>query len=632
MSIQGLRTRIAYSYIRFSTREQELGSSLKRQVDAAEEWAAKQKPPLQVDKRHVDRGVSGFKLRNVKKGALGLFLSRIKSGEISPGAVLIVESLNRLTRSEPLEAFDLLREIIKAGVEVVTLQDGQRYNSASMREIGPLIHALIMMSGAHKESENKSVWLAKAWSEKRKAAAIGRPLTRQIPAWLEVTGVRHAGQRHDWSNAKFQVVKARADLVVEMFERRSRGWGYRKIASWLNDTGVEVWGRGNRKSKGGWHESYTNKILGNRAVLGEYQPHKLEDGRYSKRVPTGEVIKDFYPRIVSDELWHSSRAHIVKGETKTGRPSSTAPALFTGLVVDPAAAPMHIERKGDGCDYLATSRAHRRKGKPSYRWRLEHLEKAVFTGVCTLIDWSRVLRDDTRQPELRKLRATLGALAEEEAGIKKKLARAAKALLDDLGDLGTELKKQADELTQRRAAIEAERTRVEQTIHEISGRPTSDGGFWENVREVVRKKNLSDLVFREKFAGELRRVVTKIQIWPTGDVPGVPAWFIKAVREKAAEELTGNRGLAARESGHVVGAIALTLINGHSVAFWTNYRVGARVLADPVMFEMLPADAALMTSRWAMSGKAKNPVKSYPEKLARQPDLKSRKALNGKAR
>ena len=44
----------------------------------------------------------------------------------------------------------------------------------------------------------------------------------------------------------------------------------------------------------GWQMSYVSKILTNRAVVGEYQPHTKTGGR---RVPVGEPISDYFPAV-----------------------------------------------------------------------------------------------------------------------------------------------------------------------------------------------------------------------------------------------------------------------------------------------------------------------------------------------
>src|SRR5690242_14410049 len=84
-----------YSYIRFSTPEQKLGDSLRRQVEAAKGWAARR--GLQFDETLRDEGKSAYRGTHRTKGHLGRFLSRVENGEVPKGSVLVVENTDRLS-------------------------------------------------------------------------------------------------------------------------------------------------------------------------------------------------------------------------------------------------------------------------------------------------------------------------------------------------------------------------------------------------------------------------------------------------------------------------------------------------------------------------------------------------------
>ncbi len=84
----------AYSYVRFSSRKQAKGDSLKRQEEMAEAWCKENGYRLD-DSLKPDKGVSGFKGRNATKGNLAFFLREIEDGLIPKGSVLIIESPDR---------------------------------------------------------------------------------------------------------------------------------------------------------------------------------------------------------------------------------------------------------------------------------------------------------------------------------------------------------------------------------------------------------------------------------------------------------------------------------------------------------------------------------------------------------
>src|ERR1700730_8833613 len=83
----------AYSYLRFSTPEQERGDSLRRQTSMAEAYADNH--GLELDARsYRDLGVSAFRGANADTGMLGEFLELVRAKEIAPGSYLLVESMD----------------------------------------------------------------------------------------------------------------------------------------------------------------------------------------------------------------------------------------------------------------------------------------------------------------------------------------------------------------------------------------------------------------------------------------------------------------------------------------------------------------------------------------------------------
>lgn len=92
--------------------------------------------------------------------------------------MLILESLDRLSRQEVLVSLGVFTELLNAGIEVVTLVDGQHYTQESINDLGNLIISLVVMSRAHEESAMKS---QAAWAAKRE-----RALTSMLPSWLRL--------------------------------------------------------------------------------------------------------------------------------------------------------------------------------------------------------------------------------------------------------------------------------------------------------------------------------------------------------------------------------------------------------------------------------------------------------------
>ncbi|MEC8482220.1 MAG: recombinase family protein, partial [Pseudomonadota bacterium] len=93
-----MNQRKAYSYLRFSTPEQMKGDSFRRQTALAQSYASKNNLILDNELTFEDLGVSAYQGRNKAKGNLGLFLEAVQTGLIERDSVLLVESLDRISR------------------------------------------------------------------------------------------------------------------------------------------------------------------------------------------------------------------------------------------------------------------------------------------------------------------------------------------------------------------------------------------------------------------------------------------------------------------------------------------------------------------------------------------------------
>src|SRR5262245_29715393 len=105
---------IAYSYIRFSSKKQEAGDSIRRQDTGAKEWAARNSVPLDTSLKQ-DKGVSAFRGENCNNPdlyGLAAFLDKVERGKVRRGSYLVVESLDRLTRDDIVPAVHLVTGIL----------------------------------------------------------------------------------------------------------------------------------------------------------------------------------------------------------------------------------------------------------------------------------------------------------------------------------------------------------------------------------------------------------------------------------------------------------------------------------------------------------------------------------------
>lgn len=290
---------IAYSFIRFSSKKQELSSSVRRQTRITEEYAQKHGLKLDQDKRLFALGISGYSGKHIAKGsALAGFLQAAKAGDIPPASALLVEKLDRLSRLEPSKAVRLFLDILGYGIEIHTVGDGQVFTEQKVNDdLSQLYISIGGLVAANRYSKDLGKRVAYAWQEKKQDAANGQIATTKVPAWLKVVGRRNEGGK--MRGGQFEVIEPRAEIVREMFRLKALGMGKKRIrtriAAELNSRGMKPFG-----SSKAFHDSYITATLKNRAVIGEYQPHKNVDG---VRKPVGAAIENYYPKIVSRHVF-----------------------------------------------------------------------------------------------------------------------------------------------------------------------------------------------------------------------------------------------------------------------------------------------------------------------------------------
>src|SRR5262245_7240578 len=99
--------KLAVSYLRFSSSKQSKGASYERQIQATEDYCKEHCLTL-VD-HFEDKALSGWKGANLDDtAALGKFLKLVESGKIAKGTTLIVENLDRITRTQLTKAVNII--------------------------------------------------------------------------------------------------------------------------------------------------------------------------------------------------------------------------------------------------------------------------------------------------------------------------------------------------------------------------------------------------------------------------------------------------------------------------------------------------------------------------------------------
>ena len=365
----------AYSYIRFSSPEQAKGDSYRRQRALAEAYCEMNGLELTTAKEYtfLDKGKSAYSGRNLDdEGQLRRFLDLVENGTIEHGSYLLVESLDRLSREKVNTALPRFMDLLNRGIRVVTLADNRLYTD-EFNELD-LIISIVHMSRAHNESATKGDRVSAAWTNKKALARTEKkPLGKACPYWLEL------------KDDQYQPIPERVKIVRLIFDLAIQGYGQGVIPRMLNERGIPVFGSRNRNHSGAWGTSSVSKILGNRALLGEYQPTHTLNG---KRIDDGEPVAGFFPVVIEETVFYQAQA--VRAERrihKTGKQSERF-NVFQGIMkCRTCGDAMHLVNKGrppKGATYLQCHSARKGVCKNGYL-RVERAE-LVLREVLAKVD------------------------------------------------------------------------------------------------------------------------------------------------------------------------------------------------------------------------------------------------------
>jgi DNA invertase Pin-like site-specific DNA recombinase len=425
----------AYSYTRFSRPEQEDGDSLRRQIAAAREYAARETLDLDETLTFHDPGISAFRGMNAEAGRLGDFLSAVRGGIIPQGSYLLVESLDRISRQTARKAVRTIEDIVEAGINLVDLSDGAKvYNTSTLDKDGGFSFTMMVLRfvRAHEESAMKSRRLLAVYENKRAKAKRkdgGAPFTRMLPAWL----------RWNAQTQAHEVIPERERVLFSIFEKADEGWGQHRIAEWLNKQRIDTWGgdHGEKRRKAEvWHRSYVKKLLSNSAVVGTFTPHQKREGANGKRKRQPlEPIEGYFPAVIDRELFERVASRIgapaARGRNATAEPAS----IFAGVLRCAHCGGLVTRVSKGKYVYLVCSKANR-KG----------------TGACL---YQAVAYKDVEQAFRRNARAIIkdaprGQETEELEAEIARLEDAASVIADEARELADELIRQKSRVLRQR--------------------------------------------------------------------------------------------------------------------------------------------------------------------------------------
>jgi DNA invertase Pin-like site-specific DNA recombinase len=298
----GKARREAISYLRFSSKEQELGDSERRQIAHSERWCSEHGYTLSKE-AYADRGRSALHGKHRTTGSLGRLLKAAK-----PGSLILIENLDRWSREDDLDSQLELRKAVNSGVELMFLSENLLVTKANFNDLNVRCVVFFGAVRAHGESVRKSQLQAANWEKKHAAAKAGKPVRlNRPPCWLQ------------WNQdaGKYEEDKAKAAVVRSLFELAGAGHGLLSIVRIMKAKGTPPLTTG---ASAAWNLSTLRRVLLSKEALGFYCP---TDG--------GQPVSGFFPAVVTEAQYYAAQGRLaiakqVKRTLKRGDAN-----LFTGL-------------------------------------------------------------------------------------------------------------------------------------------------------------------------------------------------------------------------------------------------------------------------------------------------------------
>ena len=524
-----------FSYIRFSSSAQASSDSYRRQIKMSDEWAKRNEVRIE-ELRFQDLGISAFRLKN-KEHALGEFLAAVEKGKVQSGDYLLVESIDRISRAKPLDAFDLFKSIIRAGVTVVTLMDGMEYTERSLNEDNGQIYILLgSIQRAHNESQTKSDRVAESWDEKRRLAQQGVRTKHKCPAWL----------MWDETKREFKPIQDRAEAVKLIYSLYLQGYGQKSIVTYLREHGIKCFG-----NKDSWRNPYVQKILRSKTPIGVVE---------FRNPQTDEVIEveGYYPQLVKPLDWERARSRRERNSWNGATKHSFGESLFTKLAYcgycgstmrRTHAQKTLVSGKKKRYYYLTCSESRDCVCELSWLYNSsEGFEHTFLTFVRDSLDFSVLNISDSADSEHHILSVRKATLSRQIAEVEEKIRNWAeslaicpeasrKRLVEFMEEAEAEIRSLSDELT-----------RVTQQLESVLFSRTTGKQILSNLKELSQSIQTGETAERGRMRSQLRfhlgEIIEKVSLFPGGPAPLTDA----DVESSIESELTSLRMIGMQEA------------------------------------------------------------------------------------
>ncbi|MFV8413400.1 recombinase family protein [Vibrio owensii] len=234
---------------------------------------------------YQDLGKSAYKGEHLEN-ELGLFLSAVKSGVVAKGSILVVYSLDRLSRLEIGYAKQTYYDLTNNGVSVYSIADNHLYRAHNAADD---IVSTITFERAHNESKIKSRRVIDSHKEGHKR-------------WKETSkSQRNLGRTPLWIDQSTNTFNINAEGVKKAIEMKIAGYGDLKIKQYL-DANFEykpTRKKGRIKQANTWDYTAIYQLWDKRSLFGE-KAFTIEGVKH--------VMENYYPALIDEDTFRKLQA------------------------------------------------------------------------------------------------------------------------------------------------------------------------------------------------------------------------------------------------------------------------------------------------------------------------------------
>ncbi|MDR3457319.1 MAG: recombinase family protein [Verrucomicrobiae bacterium] len=302
--------KLCFSYIRFSSKKQELGSSLERQEPIAAKVAKEKGWRYEPKFNAKSLGVSAYKGDNKK--TLESICDAAKQGLIPQGSVMVLEALDRATRLTLDDAQDLIKKILRSGIEIYTDNNKRHLTKESLNDVTAVIITAVELDAAFQYSNKLSNRSTGGFKKLVQDAQKGKRIYfgGSMPTYIK--GVENGEWVEDLK---------RKNLVKTIFQDYLNGKSKSAIARDLNEKFIAGKGKSSLGRNDGkqWSGTSIFMILTNEAYTGDF-------------TYKGIKIEKYLPVLVSKSDFRAVQ-YLLKQNTKRrgGSTKGDVISLFVGV-------------------------------------------------------------------------------------------------------------------------------------------------------------------------------------------------------------------------------------------------------------------------------------------------------------